>query len=448
MSDTILVGAAEARITPPVGTELAGYFTTRVSEGVFSELMAKAVVAGPRPESGQSDDRVAIVVCDVICMPAELVARVRAIVSEALGMDPARIMVCATHTHTGPEMRGGAGRIIARNEQWYGGLADLIAGAVIEAAANARPAHMWMGREDERGLAYNRRFRLRDGQELFGPGADASLVAGVAGPTDPEMGVIKFSEQPNADPFALIVNYTVHIDVTGGNLISADFPAVMTEVLRGVYGPDTIVLFTQGASGNINHVPYMLDRPWPGKGLDKSRQLGRAFGGKALCIAEKALPGTDSSVDAIQTILQVPNYPIDDVVRDALEQARALPPERRDSVQKRLLELIDEYDPDARHSREVQTIRLGDAVFCSVPGEYFVEWGLEIKRWSPHPYTFIAELANDQVGYIPTWEAFRRGGYGTTPIVSVTSSPALGQMIADAHFVMLQQLWQRREATA
>lgn len=445
MSDQVLVGAAETLITPPVGTELAGYFSTRISEGVISELMAKAIVAGPRPEAGQPDQRVAIVACDLICMTAEITEQVRRLVHEATGMAAERLLVCATHTHTGPELR--PNRPIARNEEWFAGLPELIARAVMEAAGNARPAHMWMGRDHEEGLAYHRRFRFRDGSEKFGPGDDPSQVVGPAGPTDPEMGVIKFAEQPGADPFAVIVNYTVHIDVTGGNLISADFPAVMTEVIRGVYGPETIVLFTQGASGNINHVPYLCDYPWPRKGVEKSRQMGRALGGKALCIAEKALPGSNSSVDAMQQILQVPNYPLDDVVEKALQDAREEAPGQAGGVHKRLLEIMDSYNPDEVNPREVQALRLGDAVFCSVPGEYFVEWGLEIKSWSPHPHTFIAELANDQVGYIPTWEAFRRGGYGTTPIVSVVSSPALGQMIADAHFVMLQQLWSRRQGS-
>ena len=99
-----------------------------------------------------------------------------------------------------------------------------------------------------------------------------------------------------------------------------------------------------------------------------------------------------------------------------------------------MMERIEDYDPDEIIPRETQAIRIGDAVFCSAPGEYFVEWGLEIKKWSPFEHTFIVELANDSVGYIPTWEAFRRGGYEATPICSVISDPALGQMIADAQF--------------
>ena len=89
---------------------------------------------------------------------------------------------------------------------------------------------------------------------------------------------------------------------------------------------------------------------------------------------------------------------------------------------------------------QVPEVGIGDAVFCGAPGEYFVEWGLEIKKWSPFKYTFIAELCDDAVGYIPTYEAFMRGGYEATPVVSVRSTPALGQMIADANFRNLRKL--------
>ena len=85
-------------------------------------------------------------------------------------------------------------------------------------------------------------------------------------------------------------------------------------------------------------------------------------------------------------------------------------------------------------------MRIGDAAFCGAPGEYFVEWGLEIKKWSPFKFTFIAELCDDSVGYIPTYEAFMRGGYEATPVVSVRSTPALGQMIADTNFRNLRKL--------
>ena len=194
-----------------------------------------------------------------------------------------------------------------------------------------------MARGHEEGLAFNRRFRYRDGREQFGIRGDGSDVVGPAGPTDPELGLIAFRAGSGADPFAIVCNYSLHIDVTGGTLISADYPAVMTDVLRRTYGPELIVLFVQGACGNINHVPYLLDRPWPRKGVERSQQIGRALAGKVLCLSEKSLPSADTGVDAAVEMLSVASYPLDEVVAMRLAEARAVA--EPNAFEKRLLEL-------------------------------------------------------------------------------------------------------------
>ncbi|MCE5237747.1 hypothetical protein LLH23_04565 [bacterium] len=429
----LMVGAAESVITPPVGTALAGYFTPRISEGVIYDLKAKAVIAG------EGDQAVGIVACDVIGPPADLVQPAREVFEQATGIPGNRLLICGTHTHTGPEVR--RGRLIPVNEDYLAGLPARIAAAAIEAAGNRRPCALRIGTDHEEGLAYNRRFRMRDGSEQFGPGPDLDHLAGVAGPTDPELGVLAFAEEGH-DPFAVIVNYSLHIDVTSGNLISADYPAVITETIRAAYGPDTIVLFVNGACGNINHVPYLMDRPWPLKGNAKSTQIGRALGGKALNIAEKALPSVDQTVDVEGEILDVPFFDWPDVVEKRVAEARSKP--EPNFFEKTLLAWYEDWDPRGSRPVETQVVRFGDAVFCSAPGELFVEWGLQMKQWSPFPFTFVAELANDSVGYIPTYEAFRRGGYETTPVVSVKLTPALGQLVTDADFRSCQKLWRRR----
>ncbi len=433
----LTVGAAETVISPPVGTALAGYFTPRISEGVIYDLKAKAVVAG------EGDQAVGIVACDLIGMPAEVITAARAAFEQATGISGSRLLICGTHTHTGPETR--KGRLIPTNDDYLAELPGLIADAAIKAAGNRRACELKIGTDHEEGLAFNRRFRMRDGSEQFGPGSDPDALAGVAGPTDPMLGVLAFAEE-GQDPFAVIVNYSLHIDVTGGNLISADYPAVITETIRAAYGPDTIVLFVNGACGNINHVPYLLDRPWPMKGNDKSTQIGRALGGKALGIAEKALPSCDQTVDVEGETLDVPFFDWPEVVEKRVAEARSK--ETPNFFEETLLKWYETWDPQGSRPVETQVIRLGDAVFCSAPGELFVEWGLQMKQWSPFPYTFIAELANDSVGYIPTYEAFRRGGYETTPVVSVKLTPALGQLVTDANFRSCQRLWRRRETPA
>lgn len=432
MSTQMRGGAAETIITPPVGTALAGYFSPRFSEGVIYDLKAKAVIVG------EGSSAVGIIACDLICLPKELVADARKVFEAATGIPGERVLICGTHTHTGPETRGSRD-LIPPNEEYLATLPARIAEAGILAAENQKDCVLRIGADHEEGLAFNRRFRLRDGTEQFGPGGPQD-TAGVAGPTDPQLGVLTFSE-PGNDPFCVVVNYSLHIDVTSGSLISADYPAVITETIRGVYGPETIVLFVNGACGNINHVPYLMERAWPLKGQEKTRQIGRALGGKALCIAEKALPSLDQTADVVTEILDVPFFPWDDILQNRLADAKSKA--EPNFFESTLIRWAADWKPEGTGKVETQVVRFGDAVFCSAPGELFVEWGLEMKKWSPFPFTFIAELANDSVGYIPTFEAFRRGGYEATPVVSVKYTPALGQLVSDANFRSCQELWRR-----
>ena len=61
----------------------------------------------------------------------------------------------------------------------------------------------------------------------------------------------------------------------------------------------------------------------------------------------------------------------------------------------------------------IQVLRIGNISFVGIPAEVFTEIGLEIKKKSPFPHTFIVELANGCFGYLPTKEAFKKGGYET-----------------------------------
>src|SRR5207248_3526081 len=59
----------------------------------------------------------------------------------------------------------------------------------------------------------------------------------------------------------------------------------------------------------------------------------------------------------------------------------------------------------------VQAVLIGDVALVGVPGECFTVLGQEIKRRSPFRYTYVFELANDYIGYIPDRRGFDRGGY-------------------------------------
>ena len=83
---------------------------------------------------------------------------------------------------------------------------------------------------------------------------------------------------------------------------------------------------------------------------------------------------------------------------------------------------------------------IGDTAFVSAPGEFFVELGMEIKEKSPFERTFVVELANDCVGYIPTRAAFKEGGYETLNARSSKVAAEAGELIVENALNMLETL--------
>jgi hypothetical protein len=73
-------------------------------------------------------------------------------------------------------------------------------------------------------------------------------------------------------------------------------------------------------------------------------------------------------------------------------------------------------EPEAQPLRtRVGALRIGDAVFVTLPGEPFIEIALAIQDASPCKFTAVLGYADDYIGYIPTDRAFRNGGYETGP---------------------------------
>ena len=96
----LLIGWAEESLVPEKKISLAGQFYERISQYVESEITATAMAV----ESG--DEQMILVSADLGSIPAFLLERVRvnfaALNSE---VDPRKLIVSATHTHTSHTMR-------------------------------------------------------------------------------------------------------------------------------------------------------------------------------------------------------------------------------------------------------------------------------------------------------------------------------------------------------
>jgi hypothetical protein len=59
---------------------------------------------------------------------------------------------------------------------------------------------------------------------------------------------------------------------------------------------------------------------------------------------------------------------------------------------------------------ELVGLRIGDFVLLTFPGELTVQIGLEIKKSSPHAFTFVAGYTNGYIYYAPTAEQLKNAG--------------------------------------
>ena len=430
----VRTGCAQQVITPPLGVSLAGYFHDRVAAWKRDDLYARAVVIESQ------DARLALVSCDLISPEQEIMDAAKEIISGEIGIQPDHVLICTTHTHTGPELR--ENRSVPQAGEWVEGLPRLIADAVKAASDSMFIATLRPGRTRVEGYSFNRLFRMKDGSELFGRREEE--MVGVAGPIDPELQTLSLVDE-EGKLRALVVHFALHPDVIGGgsaDFISADWPGEIARNIAAVYGEEVVTLFLQGTAGDINHNPH---EPTflPTRGAEKAVQLGRGIAGAAMSAAERAEPMTVVKLAVRMETLSIPYYTRDEAFMAEIEELKRKPdltPFDRYTIEK------GESWPHDGKSAEVpvQTMRIGEIGLVGLPAEIFVRIGLEIKQFSPAMFTFVVELANASVStYVPSTDQAERGAYGARPILSRWLCPDAGRRMADAAQVMLWQMWER-----
>ncbi|MHB8375964.1 MAG: neutral/alkaline non-lysosomal ceramidase N-terminal domain-containing protein [Dehalococcoidia bacterium] len=437
---TLLAGAAEVVITPPVGTPLDGYGgRAGGSVAVHDDLHARAIVVDD--ETTQA----AIVGCDLIGVDRRLVAAARERASAATGIPAAHIMIAATHTHAGP-----AGLRRDLDEALTDVTARTIAGAIAAAHRDRRSAVLKAGRGSVDSVSQNRR--------------------DPAGPYDPALRVLLFdSPDPRDGAIAAIVNFACHATVlfSTNMAISADYPGYAVRTVQEILGGAPVV-FLNGACGDVNPA-------WIEQRYDEAARVGSIVGAEAARRLQELRPLgarqkvwnirwdelTDKAVTSGELIAE-PGVRV--ATRNVPVPLRALdPPEAYDrriadigrrlgdapgaglahegggaagdaaahgggdsaEERRRLMEQMTRYRTERGVAErlgpgaagkllhpEVQAIALGDGcVVLGLPGECFAETGQAIQAAAGVPHLLVACYANHYVGYLVPRHAFDEGGY-------------------------------------
>lgn len=390
------IGVGVSVITPFLDEPMAGYFYERFADGVHDDLYAKALLF----DDGRT--RAVLVACDLVRMPRAAAEDARARIQKRLGIPAANVMVSATHSHTGPNTTTEYGATLARR----------IADSVATAHGNAQPARLRFAIGSEPTLAHNRRYRMKDGSVVTNPGFLNPDVVQSVGQIDPRIPVL-VAEDERGRPFVTWVNYAMHLDTVGGTWISSDYPLFLGRLLARVHAPELVTIFTIGAAGDINH--WDVRRAGPQRGFDEARRIGQTLGGEVLKAWTELAPITAVNVRAVSAPLELPVPTVTE--QEVAEMRRILaqpPPPKVDFALERVraARIIAQGGMAGQPiATEVQVIAVGPIAFVGVPGELFVALGKQIQEGSPFPHTFIVELANDSIGYIPTKIAFEQGGY-------------------------------------
>ncbi|MEM2849195.1 MAG: hypothetical protein QXI36_02845 [Candidatus Bathyarchaeia archaeon] len=437
-------GAAIVDVTPPLGIRISGYFEERIAKDVHDPLFVKALVL----DDGET--RLAVVVCDLIGVERRYLDEAKRMVYECTRIAPSNVLICCTHTHTGPDLK----------DMDYGGfLTRRITDAVQLAVNRLTDAELSVEREEEAKPLGNRRFYMRDGTVWTNPGVLNPDIVKPAGPIDPEVNILCV-RKPNGDTLGLMANYAMHYAGLSPTekredmyTISADYFGIFSNVIQRIKGEEFVAMLANGACGDV----IMFDAMKPHKEVNKlfghAERVASLLAGKTIWAWNQMHFKSRLKLAAsIEEVVIPRRFPTEEELKFASKLAKG----EVKAVNMRHYALkyffhpkLEELLNAPKHVKTwVQVLAVGDlAVIVGLPGEIFVEHGLKIKKESPFKYTFICELANDYVGYVPTVEAFREegdltssGSYETTIGPNILS-PEAGEIMVETALKMINKLY-------
>jgi hypothetical protein len=351
------------------------------------------------------------------------VNEIRRRIQAATGFPGRTVMVAASHNHAGPAIAN-LGQV-RRDEAYTETLVGKTVACFAATLARLAPAEIGFGRALEWRVGFNRRLRWRDGTTHTHGTFDDPRALCFEGPDDPEVGIIAVRAAATQAPLGCVVNFACHPVHHGGtDELSAGYPGALAAEMRRRGWPVTV--FLTGACGNVSPG----DPRHGNRGPDKD-EIGRLLADDVAGVLP-TLGFTPELALACRTrTLALPLRALTEAeLRGTVFGAqRFAAGEVYDSMMPALAAKLREK---GRQKAELQVFLLGDHALAAVPGEYFVEFGLQIKEETWPRRTFVVSCANGMVGYLPTRLACRRGGYETTLYNGTYLAPGAGEKVTAA----------------
>jgi len=397
-------------------------FGGRVS-GQEGELRATAVVLDKVPEG-----RFALVACDVLMMRRDLIDPVLMEIEIKLGIPSSRVLINCTHTHHAPS----TARVHAYDrdpvfcKEVQRGIYKAVENAIQRLSERDCEFRFHLGREAT--VGENSRLMMPDGQIRWG-GSWLDAVR-PTGPFDPELPTLAFYEREGGLLAALFNHSTHTIGFRRSRVRSPAFYGLAAQELEKERGG--VFCFLQGASGSTHRLSVSAEL---------ATQRIKAS------VAESLDAGQPRPVDRVASIKRLFTFRVrvfDEAAEESAVAAycKSVKGAAADAVIKVFRDQRKELSSKQGEPRQtwLQAMVIGDVAIVGVPGELFTKLGLDIKNRSPFRYTYIAELANDWIGYLPDLDAHKLGGYQCWTGLHSYAEPGTGERIVDETVDMLVEL--------
>jgi len=484
-TNTFKIGWAESDITPEKPVFVSGQFPARVSEEILDPLKTIALVLK------NEEEHAVMVCCDLVCISNDLRDLVRQKAQAAVGeIDPSKIILNATHTHTAPEIRppdpnkGGmaaAGAGVELDAMPVIEYLEFASTRIVEAIAAAWKSRAPGGISYGSGFAVlgrNRRWVDRNGVAMmYGLNQEsAERFQHIEGYEDHSVNLLATYDADN-NLTGIIFNAPMTAQETGGLFaISADIWCEARKELRQRFGENLYILTQVSAAGELTP-KRLYDTATEARMLElKNRTAREEFAHRIANAIDDILPYLPQAIDQNPSFTHLVNtvdLPVNALSEADVEEAKQEMAKLKKTYEAELQRLennpslkdgkrwyvpvsqayrrmnwyrgvILRYEQQKIHPTlpaELHTIRLGDIVFATNPFEYYVDFGVQIKLRSPALQTFLVELAGSGT-YVPSKRSTQGGGYGSMP-ASNPIGPEGGQVLAEKTITLIRSLWEK-----
>jgi len=429
VASELKAGAAAEVLTADDTMVIGGGIGPGKAHGQEGQLRACALVVADAHQA-----KIALVASDVLMVERDILDEAARRIERATGIPFDHVLISATHTHHAPTTATVHG--YARDEAFTRQVADKVVQATVKANGRLAPAMFLFRLGEESSVGKNSRLLLADGTIYWVGSRDDAVRP--TGPFDPELPVLAF-RRGDGGLEAVLFNHSTHtIGTHAPGVRSPSFYGLAAQALEKEMG-GTFPFF-EGASGSTHN----LDVATP----EATRRVQEVVA-RAIAAAQ---PRSVEKVRGLRDEITVKVRRFNEADDEKAVSAYCTKRIKDQAVAAKVIgvfrDMRRQVAPRQGQQRKtwVQAILIGDVAFVGVPGEFFTVLGQEIKRRSPFRYTYVFELANDYVGYIPDQTGFDRGGYQVWTGLHSFLERGTGEAIVAAAVKLLDRL--HREPTS